>query len=63
MGPPNWLRFAERPFPSANMVVIAGSWFGGLCERLDLEADPAAVEEYREALVAHWQRITERGGA
>lgn len=25
MGPPNWLRFAERPFPSANMVVIAGS--------------------------------------
>jgi hypothetical protein len=39
------------------------AWFGDLCERLDLEADPAAVEEYREALVAHWQRITERGGA
>jgi hydroxyacylglutathione hydrolase len=25
VGPPNWLRFAERPFPSANTVVIAGS--------------------------------------
>ena len=24
MGPPRWLRFVERPFPSANMVVIAG---------------------------------------
>jgi hypothetical protein len=38
-------------------------WFKELCERLELEADRAAVEEYREALVAHWQRITERGGA
>jgi hydroxyacylglutathione hydrolase len=25
VGPPSWLRFVERPFPSANMVVIAGS--------------------------------------
>jgi hydroxyacylglutathione hydrolase len=25
VGPPNWLRFVERPFPSANSVVIAGS--------------------------------------
>jgi hypothetical protein len=25
VGPPGWLRFVERPFPSANMVVIAGS--------------------------------------
>lgn len=24
MGPPGWLRFVERPFPSANMAVIAG---------------------------------------
>jgi hydroxyacylglutathione hydrolase len=24
MGPPRWLRFVERPFPSSNMVVIAG---------------------------------------
>jgi hypothetical protein len=39
------------------------AWFGDLCERLELEADRAAVEEYREALVSHWQRITERGGA
>lgn len=23
MGPPRWLRFVERPFPSSNMVVIA----------------------------------------
>jgi hypothetical protein len=25
VGPPSWLRFVERPFPSANMMVIAGS--------------------------------------
>jgi hydroxyacylglutathione hydrolase len=25
VSPPSWLRFVERPFPSANMVVIAGS--------------------------------------
>ena len=24
MGSPRWLRFVERPFPSSNMVVIAG---------------------------------------
>jgi hydroxyacylglutathione hydrolase len=24
MGPPRWLRFVERLFPSSNMVVIAG---------------------------------------
>jgi hypothetical protein len=36
-------------------------WFKDLCERLELEADHAAVEEYREALEAHWQRIVERG--
>jgi hypothetical protein len=39
------------------------AWFGDLCERLELEAEPAAVEECREALRAHWQRIVERGGA
>jgi hypothetical protein len=38
------------------------AWFGDLCERLELEAEPAAVEECREALGAHWQRIIERGG-
>jgi hypothetical protein len=36
-------------------------WFKDLCERLELEADHAAVEECREALGAHWQRIVERG--
>jgi hypothetical protein len=36
-------------------------WFKDLCERLELEADRAAVEECREALGAHWQRIVERG--
>jgi hypothetical protein len=36
-------------------------WFKDLCERLELEADHAAVEECREALEAHWQRIVERG--
>jgi len=36
-------------------------WFKDLCERLELEADLAAVEECREALEAHWQRIVERG--
>ena len=24
MGPPHWLPFVERPFPSSNIVVIAG---------------------------------------
>ena len=24
VGSPRWLRFVERPFPSSNMVVIAG---------------------------------------
>jgi hypothetical protein len=37
-------------------------WFKELCVRLGLEADPEAVEECRESLVAHWQRILERGG-
>jgi hypothetical protein len=37
------------------------AWFGDLCERLELEADRATVEECREALGAHWQRIVERG--
>jgi len=36
-------------------------WFKDLCERLELEAEPAAAEECREALGAHWQRIVERG--
>jgi hypothetical protein len=36
-------------------------WLLGLCERLGLEADPAAGEECREALGAHWQRTIERG--
>jgi hypothetical protein len=38
------------------------AWFGDLCERLELEAEPAAVEECRQALGAHWQLILERGG-
>jgi hypothetical protein len=37
------------------------AWFRDLCERLELEADPTAVEEYREALGAYWQRIVKRG--
>jgi hypothetical protein len=36
-------------------------WFKDLCDRLELEAEPAAAEEHREALGAHWQRIVERG--
>ena len=36
-------------------------WFGELCERLELEADQAVVEEYRESMSAHWQRRLERG--
>jgi hypothetical protein len=37
-------------------------WFGDRCERLELEAERAAIEECREALGAHWQRIIERDG-
>jgi hypothetical protein len=37
------------------------AWFEELAARLELEADPAAVEEHREGLAAHWQRIIERG--
>jgi hypothetical protein len=36
-------------------------WFADLCERLDLEPDPAAVEECREALEEHWQHLLEQG--
>jgi hypothetical protein len=35
-------------------------WFGELCERLELEAEEAAVAEYREAMSAHWQRHLDR---
>jgi hypothetical protein len=36
-------------------------WFKERCGRVELEADRAAVEECREALGAHWQRMVERG--
>jgi hypothetical protein len=36
-------------------------WFKDLSGRLELEADPGAVAEYRGDLGAHWQRIVERG--
>lgn len=35
-------------------------WFGELCERLELEADQAIVEEYRESMSAYWQRLVNR---
>jgi hypothetical protein len=44
-----------------SLVSVFGVFHALLCERLELEAEPAAVEECREALVAHWQRILERG--
>ena len=31
-------------------------WFRQLCERLQLEAEAAAVEEYREYMRSHWRR-------
>lgn len=37
------------------------AFLDGVCERLDLEPDPEAVEECREALAAHWRRLLERG--
>jgi hypothetical protein len=31
-------------------------WVRGLCERLEVEADPATLEECRGAMSSHWQR-------
>jgi hypothetical protein len=36
-------------------------WFGELAQKLELEADQANVEEYRETMSAHWERLLERG--
>jgi hypothetical protein len=36
-------------------------YFEEACERLEAEADPAAVEECREALGRHWRRLLARG--
>jgi hypothetical protein len=35
-------------------------WFEEKVERLELEADQAAVEEYHETMSAHWKRLVER---
>ena len=45
-------------FPPALEDVV---WLEELCERLEIEAEEAAVEECREALAEHWQRHLERG--
>jgi hypothetical protein len=42
-------------------VLVDVGWFRELCERLELEADTEAVEEYREYMRAHWQRLLDRG--
>jgi hypothetical protein len=36
-------------------------WLRELCERLEIEAEEAAVEECRETLAEHWQRHIRRG--
>lgn len=36
-------------------------WFRELCERLELEADQAAVEEYRESMRGYWRHQLGRG--
>jgi hypothetical protein len=38
-----------------------GAWFGELCKRLELEADPEATAECWEGLAEYWQRVVERG--
>ena len=45
-------------FPPALEDVV---WLEELCERLEIEAEEAAVEELRETLMEHWQRHLERG--
>ena len=37
------------------------AYFEEACERLEAEADPAAVEECREAFGRHWRRLLARG--
>jgi hypothetical protein len=37
------------------------AFFEELCEDLDVEADPAGVEECQEVMRVHWRRLLDRG--
>lgn len=51
-------KLLQATFPPALEDV---GWFREICGRLELEADRAEVEEYRESMRAHWRRRFGRG--